>query len=983
MEEAAQYAVATTVAAAPEHYNIPITSIFARIPPALHLAAKQMHRMQGAVNKVRVLDLNDVALTLLPKEIGHFKRLKELRANNNNLFTIEQHLFELTTLQLLSMSHNKIRSVPNNITMLVKLADLNLSYNRLERVAGSLFSMELLQTLNLRSNRLTSLPFEIVGMSMVQVLNLSRNLDLVFPPSELCSNKEGNRQGDMLFKYFRQVAAAEGSTDEAVDAGSAGLRSRSATALDLHGYELERLPINFLRTYGNLQHLNVSHNRFLVVPDAIDALSNLTTLELDHNKITTLPNGLSSLSALTLLNLESNCIESLPSVIAHCCNLSDLRLKGNPLQFPPTEVLRGSTKEIQQFMAYVEAAQAGGSVNFDGWGLRSYPLQFTQLTALSMNKNRLERLPSLCAHMLRLTELSLCHNQIQIIPTYICAIVALHTLSLASNRIAEIPSPIGALHCLTSLDLSGNWIVSMPDSLGDLSNLRWLSLARNMIDAVTPRIAMLAKLDLLDLDSNRIRRVPEIFDQLISLADVRLAHNALTECPATLSIANRHLTSIRLSFNAVNVVPLHVFEMVQLRRLEIAGCQLKRVPFELKEMSALTHLDLSHNRLRTCPAGVHYLTTLSELNLSHNAIDAMDSRFSLLTRLRLLHCAHNYLTNFGHSVFLALTALSSLDMSHNHIGYIAAPRLSLAPRDGLQQVDRLLLVGDLCVGAMPSLTHLAISNNVMQWLPIDLVFCKSLRSLECAMDSLVDPPKHVVEGGFESTLAYLRAVCLDQHRSVEWQRRIEVAMAVDDKQIKMSEALQHAHEYLMSVRVADRWEQLEMPFHVENSFPEVMEDAERDKRMLAQQIYMHEWAQHEKKLGLPLNTDRSGILADNINVDEEVLELLAPAWALSRPHSKTAPLDIGTAKPMSVLALNRYQRMALGILPAMQLKGKFARRNAMRTEEDYWGVRDALATAAAEMTELEKMLEDEEQLRDALLSFDSAYQQQTVVPPRS
>ena len=52
---------------------------------------------------------------------------------------------------------------------------------------------------------------------------------------------------------------------------------------------------------------------------------------------------------------------------------------------------------------------------------------------------------------------------------------------------------------------------------------------------------------------------------------------------------------------------------------------------------------------------------------------------------------------------------------------------------------------------------------------------------------------------------------------------------------------------------------------------QVAEDTERDARMLAQRIYMHEWARAQKATGLSLNTERAGIFADNINVDKEAL----------------------------------------------------------------------------------------------------------------
>jgi hypothetical protein len=42
-------------------------------------------------------------------------------------------------------------------------------------------------------------------------------------------------------------------------------------------------------------------------------------------------------------------------------------------------------------MLHAAHCMLAGSVNFDGWGLRTYPLQYTQLTELTMNSNRLER----------------------------------------------------------------------------------------------------------------------------------------------------------------------------------------------------------------------------------------------------------------------------------------------------------------------------------------------------------------------------------------------------------------------------------------------------------------------------------------------------------------------------------------------------------------------------------------------------------------
>ena len=88
---------------------------------------------------------------------------------------------------------------------------------------------------------------------------------------------------------------------------------------------------------------------------------------------------------------------------------------------------------------------------------------------LSMEKNRLTRIPSLIGTMLTLRHLLLYSNQLVELPPSLCLITGLEVVDVHKNMIGHLPPNIGNLTSLKKLDVSENKIVELPISICELA----------------------------------------------------------------------------------------------------------------------------------------------------------------------------------------------------------------------------------------------------------------------------------------------------------------------------------------------------------------------------------------------------------------------------------------------------------------------------------------------------------------------------------
>lgn len=92
-----------------------------------------------------------------------------------------------------------------------------------------------------------------------------------------------------------------------------------------------------LRDFPNvLRTLDLSENRFALIPDAIGQFTLLKTLNINTNRLTELPNALGLLIKLETLNAINNQITRLPACLANLKNLKKVHLTNNLIAEFPT-----------------------------------------------------------------------------------------------------------------------------------------------------------------------------------------------------------------------------------------------------------------------------------------------------------------------------------------------------------------------------------------------------------------------------------------------------------------------------------------------------------------------------------------------------------------------------------------------------------------------------------------------------------------------
>ncbi|WP_033093751.1 leucine-rich repeat-containing protein kinase family protein [Colwellia psychrerythraea] len=120
-------------------------------------------------DSLEILDLSNNALSSLPDELAHMKKLKIIFASQNKFEHLPDILGQLPSLEMIGFKSNKIKRVSEQ-SLPAQLRWLILTDNLIETLPNSLGERPRLQKLALAGNQLTHLP---------QTLAQSRNLELV------------------------------------------------------------------------------------------------------------------------------------------------------------------------------------------------------------------------------------------------------------------------------------------------------------------------------------------------------------------------------------------------------------------------------------------------------------------------------------------------------------------------------------------------------------------------------------------------------------------------------------------------------------------------------------------------------------------------------------------------------------------------------------------------------------------------------------
>jgi len=127
------------------------------------------------------LNLSNLGLKEIPKELFELTNLIQLKLYSNQLTKLPKEIGNLTNLTNLYLSSNQLTELPKEIGNLTNLTNLYLSSNQLTELPNEIGNLINLTQLSLPNNKLTELPNEIGNLTNLTKLYLFNNQLIEFP----------------------------------------------------------------------------------------------------------------------------------------------------------------------------------------------------------------------------------------------------------------------------------------------------------------------------------------------------------------------------------------------------------------------------------------------------------------------------------------------------------------------------------------------------------------------------------------------------------------------------------------------------------------------------------------------------------------------------------------------------------------------------------------------------------------------------------
>ncbi|XP_028746225.1 leucine-rich repeat-containing protein 40 isoform X2 [Peromyscus leucopus] len=358
------------------------------------------------------LNLSSNQLKSLPAEISRMKRLKHLDCDSNLLETVPPDVGSMESLELLYLRRNKLRVLPE-FPSSRQLKELYLGENQIEMLgAEHLQHLQAILVLDLRGNKLRSVPEEMALLQSLERLDLSNN-DISSLPCSLGNLHlkflalEGNplrtirreiiaKGTQEVLKYLRSKIKDDGtSQSDSVPKTAMTLPSESRVnvhaivtlkLLDYSDKQATLIPddifdatksniitsVNFsknqlceipkrnnflsslpeeMSSLTKLQTINLSFNRFKVLPTVLYHIPTLEAVLISNNQVGSVdPQKIKLMENLSTLDLQNNDLLQIPPELGNCVQLRTLLLDGNPFRVPRAAILMKGTAAVLEYL---------------------------------------------------------------------------------------------------------------------------------------------------------------------------------------------------------------------------------------------------------------------------------------------------------------------------------------------------------------------------------------------------------------------------------------------------------------------------------------------------------------------------------------------------------------------------------------------------------------------------------------------------------
>lgn len=279
---------------------------------------------------VEYLNFSCLHLTELPHQLFNLTSLKILEINNNKLSIIPPEIGQLTNLERLIAYCNQISNLPVEIGNLKKLKSLWLFRNKLEYLPSAIGNLTDLEVLCFSTNLVLVLPSEICNLVKLQIFDCSDN-NLTNLPEDI-----GRLESlEFLNVSKNQITALPPSI---------GMLQR-LKVLEANDNHITMLPFEIGALCG-MYRFDISINNISVLTDGIGNLRSIKCINCAYNELTFIPTTIGRLSTLLMLQIDNNNITALPAELGNCHNLVECSYVGNPVEYIPPNVHRMLNRRI-------------------------------------------------------------------------------------------------------------------------------------------------------------------------------------------------------------------------------------------------------------------------------------------------------------------------------------------------------------------------------------------------------------------------------------------------------------------------------------------------------------------------------------------------------------------------------------------------------------------------------------------------------------
>ncbi|KAA6380885.1 MAG: hypothetical protein EZS28_023589 [Streblomastix strix] len=328
--------------------------------------------------------------------------------------------------------------------------------------------------------------------------------------------------------------------------------------------------------------------------------SDVESFAADRNKITRIDKELPKNSKLTILSLRLNKLENVPQGISNLPLLTMLLLGGNQIKTISSEI-----------------------------GM------LTSLRTLDLSLNMLDHVPGCLQYLRELNKLSLAFNRIKHIPAWLFILPLLKILILSGNRIEELPTEEEVGSAMLQAQNAGNTESKtlnanqqQQQNKGNQNNCK-SSQGQNLIinqnqnqnyiqnqqkSNSQSKIPQTRSSTFMDsnfapqTDSNH-KITPSLAEsgniQASPLVHVALSSNRLTQFPSVL-LRFTSLAQLFMAHNAISEVPIKLFHLLpQIVRLDLSFNKIRDISqIEMPMHIRAVFFDFSHNRISQLPERV-------------------------------------------------------------------------------------------------------------------------------------------------------------------------------------------------------------------------------------------------------------------------------------------------------------------------------------------------------------------------------------------